>query len=526
MLLTKEVEVGVSSNMIKYYENLGYKIHRTKNKCGKLTVSRGTKIIIKIEDLSSNSNIMINVKCDKCGEILNIKWQNYKKYVKPNGCYYCNNCANKLYGNEKRRLTRLKNSQSFQQWCYNNLLKEDADNIILRWDYELNKCSPKDVSYSSMGFNKKGYWFKCLHYPEHHSELKSINGFTNGEIGCMLCNQCNSFGQYQIDTYETNNIATYWGNTNTISPFEIPHGSNKKVWIKCPNCGNEKFISPINFITQGLGCPKCSDGISYPEKIMYSVLQQLSGKFQTQLTKTSVKWCSNYRYDFYISKFNCIIETHGLQHYEETGRGRTLQEEQENDKLKKQLALKNGIKEENYIVIDCRKSELEWIKNNVLDSRLNDLFDLSKIDWNQCNKNALNSFVKEACELWDNTKNIIEISIKLKLNRNTIRRYLKQGAALNWCDYDVIQSKIQNNINHGKLNIERCSKKVYCLELNQIFLNASDVFNKLHINRACISACCRGEQKSAGKHPITGEKLHWIYYEKETNEILQTRRVA
>ena len=166
------------------------------------------------------------------------------------------------------------------------------------------------------------------------------------------------------------------------------------------------------------------------------------------------------------------------------------------------------------------------IKNNVLDSRLNDLFDLSKIDWNQCNKNALNSFVKEACELWDNTKNIIEISIKLKLNRNTIRRYLKQGAALNWCDYDVIQSKIQNNINHGKLNIERCSKKVYCLELNQIFLNASDVFNKLHINRACISACCRGEQKSAGKHPITGEKLHWIYYEKETNEILQTRRVA
>ena len=26
-----------------------------------------------------------------------------------------------------------------------------------------------------------------------------------------------------------------------------------------------------------------------------------------------------------------------------------------------------------------------------------------------------------------------------------------------------------------------------------------------------ISKCCRGLTKSAGRHPVTGEKLHWEY---------------
>ena len=49
--------------------------------------------------------------------------------------------------------------------------------------------------------------------------------------------------------------------------------------------------------------------------------------------------------------------------------GRTLEEEQENDELKKSLAIKNGIKD--YLVIDCRESEMEFIKSNILKSQLN-----------------------------------------------------------------------------------------------------------------------------------------------------------
>ena len=73
---------------------------------------------------------------------------------------------------QKMRKTKLSNSKSFEQWCIEN----NRQDVINRWDYELNGCSPKDVCY---GTNKK-YWFKCLTHPEHKSELKDIHSFTNG----------------------------------------------------------------------------------------------------------------------------------------------------------------------------------------------------------------------------------------------------------------------------------------------------------------------------------------------------------
>ena len=77
------------------------------------------------------------------------------------------------------------------------------------------------------------------------------------------------------------------------------------------------------------------------------------------------------RYDIYIPSINCIIENHGIQHYNkgfEFIGGRTLEEEQENDKYKKCVANKNGV--ENYIIIDCRKSTKEWVEQSVMQSYL------------------------------------------------------------------------------------------------------------------------------------------------------------
>lgn len=65
-LITKEVEVELSSNTIKYYENLGYKIPRIRNKWRKYTVPRGTKIRVKVKDLKYNSRTIVDVECDNC----------------------------------------------------------------------------------------------------------------------------------------------------------------------------------------------------------------------------------------------------------------------------------------------------------------------------------------------------------------------------------------------------------------------------------------------------------------------------
>jgi len=68
MLITKEVEVGLTGNNTKHLEKLGYEIPRSIGSQGKLVVLRGTKIIIKVEDLLPNSEVMIDVICDYCLE--------------------------------------------------------------------------------------------------------------------------------------------------------------------------------------------------------------------------------------------------------------------------------------------------------------------------------------------------------------------------------------------------------------------------------------------------------------------------
>ena len=52
---------------------------------------------------------------------------------------------------------------------------------------------------------------------------------------------------------------------------------------------------------------------------------------------------------------------------------------------------------------------------------------------------------------------------------------------------------------------------VYCIELDELFWGQQNAVEKYSFNRCCIGDCCRGNQKSAGKHPITGEPLHWKY---------------
>ena len=51
---------------------------------------------------------------------------------------------------------------------------------------------------------------------------------------------------------------------------------------------------------------------------------------------------------------------------------------------------------------------------------------------------------------------------------------------------------------------------VFCPQLNEYFDVMSDVTRKYGIPRANIDKCIKGERKSAGKHPVTGEKLTWI----------------
>ena len=311
--------------------------------------------------------------------------------------------------------------------------------------------------------NLKAYKYKCLkcgfdcgkHYrsgeltEEHYITENNLN---SGK-GCPCCSN-------KITVEEINSI---W----EVAPWMIDLGvsiedakkytrsSSKKIKVICPDCKKEKNIRISDiYINKSIGCP-CGKCASYPEKVMASILDQLNLEYFTEITKSTPDGLKSFRYDFYIPLFHMIIETHGVQHYKDSGRGRTLKEEQGNDFAKKELALNNGITK--YIVIDCRKSDLDFIKENILKSNLNGILDLNSIDWAECEKYALKNKIKEICGYWDNRKEgetTKDLAERFGISKKSVTSYLKKGVKLGWCHYDAAEEARKSGEVTGKpLNV-------------------------------------------------------------------------
>lgn len=225
---------------------------------------------------------------------------------------------------------------------------------------------------------------------------------------------------------------------------------------KCPECGYVKNMRISNLNFKGFKCDRCNDNISYPNKFLASFLNQLMDNnliLNYELEKT-FKWSNNKRYDAFIVLNNgqtLIIEAHGNQHFgyknihNKTFKNgtKTLQEEQRNDADKCWLAYKNGI--DNYVQLDCRESNLDFIKTSIENSIIGSLLTLSKVNWEECNSFATSSFLLKVCNYWEeNKKQNPNLSTKdvgeyFKMNRFTIIKYLKQGGKLGFCTYNPKQ---------------------------------------------------------------------------------------
>lgn len=297
----------------------------------------------------------------------------------------------------------------------------------------------------------KYYAYKCI-IDGYEGEIFESNLLKG--VGCPVCtNRVVKIGVNDIKT--TNPIlASLFLNEDDATKYT--QYSGKKAYFKCPICGTVFYLTIRDVARLGLSCRKCGDGISYPEKVVYNVLQQVSNlhngnihlqKFETQKTfewskdirHSNLKLSGNKIYDFYVPlDSEIIIEANGMQHYEELLYGisknaRTLDEEQKNDQLKMELAISNGVLSENYIQLDCRYSDINYIKNSIMLSNLPQLLDFTEdqIDWQECNRFATSSRIYEACGLWNNGNHIVRnIANIMKMNRCTIRIYLRRGFEL------------------------------------------------------------------------------------------------
>lgn len=288
--------------------------------------------------------------------------------------------------------------------------------------------------------------------------------------------------------------------------------STKRINWVCPNCKNIIFNKPIYQINnQGLSCPFCSDGVSYPEKFINNFLAQIGINFTTHI---KFNWSDNKYYDVYIPDYNLIIEIMGKQHTEGCKgfynlSGKDDRDVIKNDKYKMQLAIDNNI---NYCVIDAHTSTLEYMVRAIKNSNIGKyiFINYNNIDFNKIDRMSNKSNVVLASDLFNEGFNISNISNYLKVSKTTVRNYLKIATNLSLCDYNP-KIRIRNLDIYNKVCVP-----VICITTNEMFNSQYEAANKYNINVYCIMQCCRnynnhnkGKWKSAGK--INGIKLKWKF---------------
>ena len=267
---------------------------------------------------------------------------------------------------------------------------------------------------------------------------------------------------------------------NKDDGYKYTSGSNKKVDFVCPECGSisNKNISFVS--ARGICCQICSDGISYPNKFIRQVLRQLNIDF---IPEYNPGWAKPRKYDCYF-KYDgqeYIIEMDGAFHYMDRPSIKKLAiESRVVDELKTSLANQHGIE---VIRIESLESNIEYIKNKILSSKLNGVFDLSCINWILCDANAQKSLVRESCDLYmSGIHDVEQIATMLGVHSATARNYLKLGVNFGWCDYSDLRFLPvvvinDNNILHYFESCALCSR-----EMQQIY---GTRFGQKYISQAC-----------------------------------------
>lgn len=345
-------------------------------------------------------------------------------------------------------------------------------------DYRYNKGNIVDVKGNKLKIidayktEQKMYKYECINCGNIDivSEEKLILG-----KGCNVCSTSPKkvlVGYNDIGTTHKE-ILKYLKNKDDA--FKYSKGSNKFIDCVCPDCKKGISVSVSKLTSRGFKCKFCGDGFSFPNKFISNVLNQLGVAFETE---KGFSWSLKYRYDFYLTEYNIIIEAHGMQHYLKKDSSYFKAEKiRKIDDEKFNLALKNGVSR--YIVLDCSESTKDKIYNSIINSELKNLFDLHKVNWESCSSNAHKSLYIKVINHWNNGLSIKDISILLKINKATVRNYLKEGNSNFLCVYDGRSELVASNTRHAK--------KVKCLEDGLIFNSISECADFYNVSRKHVA---------------------------------------
>ena len=133
----------------------------------------------------------------------------------------------------------------------------------------------------------------------------------------------------------------HFNNINILNTDEIT-GIHARVSLHCNKC-NKTFKQSIFKHLKGYTCPICKE--SHGEKIIRYFLIRNNLLFETNKKFDNCKNIKNLSYDFFIPKYNLLVEYDGKQHFysiDKWGGDKRLKKQVENDNKKNEYAQKNG----------------------------------------------------------------------------------------------------------------------------------------------------------------------------------------
>lgn len=203
--------------------------------------------------------------------------------------------------------------------------------------------------------------FKCLKCGKETDRL--LHKFVTQERQkCAWCSD-NARRKDQEMVKETFNDLGF----EMLEPYKDSH---TPIHFRHTACGFIYCVSPTNLVERA-NCPRCKSHESAGERVIRKYFDDRNIEYTKEKT---FDWLGRaYRYDFYVPKFNLLIEFMGRQHYISIPfflQERSFEEQQESDRVKQEKALENGY---NYLVIKYNE-----VKNipSILDSTTTNLQDV------------------------------------------------------------------------------------------------------------------------------------------------------
>lgn len=262
-------------------------------------------------------------KCLMCYEIFKSSWSDISH---DSGCPYC----------------------AGRQVGLSNCLATKRPDLASEWHPTFNSdLTPYNVAYTS----SQKIWWQCSKNSKHEWQ-SSIYNRNNGR-GCPYCAGKLPSEDYNLLVTHPDLCKEWDYNKNSKLPNEYTPWSGKSVWWICKDCGYEwkNSISARNGKNK-CGCPECNK--SKGEKKISEVCEIKKITYIPQKTFKGLVGLGGglLSYDFYLPKYNLLIEYQGEQHekpidFKGLGFKYAKQQfkiQQEHDKRKREYAQNNNIK--------------------------------------------------------------------------------------------------------------------------------------------------------------------------------------